>query len=728
MKRAQRQASASSSAITKSLGGIKAGIAGLVSALSIGLLTTVIKNSLDFAGSLGEVSQQLGVSTRDLQNFRAVAGQVGVSQEELEKGLGKLTITLGQVAAGAKAPTKALEAIGISAKDLAGLDTGAAFRKIADGLAKVSDRSQRAAVEVALFGRAGAKLDTMLSGGSAAINELARANEELGGVLSDEQIQNADKTADKLAQLQMVLKTQIAGAVANNADAILGLANALVTLINTLSAAGAAWARYTATVAINMNELKKLNPFADRKALDEASARERGKGGLAGKSVTVTLKPARAYKPPAPVGGANIGQFLAGGGGGGGKKRAGGGGGKDRSAEQAERKRLDSIRDAYRFDEDTRRADMDILRAKQSLATDYVERYALSIQMLDLEKASYEASLQNDVAMGEMTQAQAAILRAKYAIKDGLEREAALVEEEENRQRDYEMLEQKSFEIRQGLLEKQAGLAETSSERRAVELEILKLAYEEKRRALQHIIDTSKDWAEQDAARRDLAALGANRTADEQGVMNSTRGPMEEYLKGVPDTAAKMEEALQSVKVNAIDGIVQGLTDAAMGAQNLADVFKNVAKQIIADLIKIAIQKAITGALGKAFDSFAGGFGGILKGGMSASKAGGALKAQGFARGGSFTVLGKSGVDRNTLSMNGLPIARVSYGERISVSNDNNGGASVRPYFDLRGAVMTADLVAQMNQIGQVSTQRGALLGASGGQQATTRQARRQIP
>ena len=147
MKRAQRQAAASSSAITKSLTGLKAGIAGFVGALSVGMVSQIIKGALDYAGSLGEVSQQLGVTTRDLQAFRYAASQNGISTEEMDKGLGKLTVTLGQVAAGAKAPTKALQAIGISAKDLAGKDTGEAFRMIADGLAKVSDRSQRAAVE-----------------------------------------------------------------------------------------------------------------------------------------------------------------------------------------------------------------------------------------------------------------------------------------------------------------------------------------------------------------------------------------------------------------------------------------------------------------------------------------------------------------------------------------------------------------------------------------------------
>jgi hypothetical protein len=71
---------------------------------------------------------------RTCRRFRFAAGQVGVSQEQLETGLSKLTITLGKVAAGAEAPTKALKAIGISAEELKGKDTGEAFRMISDAL------------------------------------------------------------------------------------------------------------------------------------------------------------------------------------------------------------------------------------------------------------------------------------------------------------------------------------------------------------------------------------------------------------------------------------------------------------------------------------------------------------------------------------------------------------------------------------------------------------------
>jgi len=61
-----------------------------------------------------------------------------------------------------------------------------------------------------------------------------------------------------------------------------------------------------------------------------------------------------------------------------------------------------------------------------------------------------------------------------------------------------------------------------------------------------------------------------------------------------------------------------------------------------------------------------------------------------------------------------------------NASNDN--GRRGRAYFDLRGAVMTADLVAQMNAIGDVSTMRGAAGGTAGAVRQQQRASRWRIP
>jgi hypothetical protein len=210
-------------------------VEGLFAAFAIGALTEQIKKSLDYAGSIAEVAKTLGVTTTQLQQFRFAASQTGVSQEALELGLKKLTVSIGNAEAGSQKIVKAFGAIGIKVEQLKGQNTGEIFLKVADGLAKYSDRAQRASVETALMSRNGSLLDNMLSGGSARINQLSEAANRLGIVLSADQIVHAEETAHKLEAVKQILEAQIAGVVANNASAILSFSSALATLTSEIA-------------------------------------------------------------------------------------------------------------------------------------------------------------------------------------------------------------------------------------------------------------------------------------------------------------------------------------------------------------------------------------------------------------------------------------------------------------------------------------------------------------
>lgn len=687
MKRAQRQARSSSTAINKSLGIMKAGLAGLAAGLSVGLFVNAIKGALDYAGSLGEVAQQLGVTTRDLQVFRYAAGQVGVSQEQLETGLSKLTITLGRVAAGAKQPAAALNAIGVSVDQLRGKDTGQAFRIIADGLEKVKDRSQRAAVEMALFGRSGAMLDNLLSGGSKAINELALAAEELGIVLSDEQIAKADETADKLAALKTVLSARIAGIVADNADAILGLANALADLVGSIGSALRAWANFRAQMNAGLLELQ---------GMEAAAARARGSAFVSGqnptvpgRSVTIALAPAKQPKAP-PATGANIGKFLGAGGGAKKSPRAK----EDRSAERA-------LSDAFRFDQEIRRAQMDVLRAMQDLSTDAVERYAISIQIKDAERSALDAELQYEVAIHRLTkgeqglsEVQAAQLRAQYDRLDALERQKLIADENARAAEESARLDDLNLDLERDRLQSEAQLAETSAEQRNVQLRLLDLAYRQERARLEAVLaDEQASYAAKEEARRRLANLNQTYGSDRQGVINGTRGPMEQFRAQFGD----ITEELEDLKVRGIMGAVDALTALTEGFGSFRDAALSAIKQVLAELIRLQLMKLAVGLMG-------GGAGGgsAFLGAPGAYEFGGG-SVFGWAHGGGGIIGGRAGVDRNLLSLNGLPVARVSRGEMLTVTPDGKsmgGGTTINAPITINSPVTrqtATQLASQLN-------------------------------
>lgn len=252
--RAKKEVSTLERHIGRASGAIRAAVGAMFGAIAIDQIVDLTRRGLEYASSLGEVASQLGVTTKALQEYRYAASQAGIEQGEMDQALSQLTRRLGDAASGAKEPAKALEKLGVSVRDANGhvREAGDVIPLIADGLQKIQSPAERAAILVDLFGKSGQKLAPLLEGGAAGVNNLRNAAHELGIVLSDEQIQKADETADKLSAMKQVLEAKIAGAVADNTDSILALADALVKLVDAAGKAAKAW-RYFSNLDFSWN-------------------------------------------------------------------------------------------------------------------------------------------------------------------------------------------------------------------------------------------------------------------------------------------------------------------------------------------------------------------------------------------------------------------------------------------------------------------------------------------
>lgn len=591
MKRAETQAKTSASSIQKSLGLVKAGFAGFISGFSIATITQAIKASLDYAGSLGEVAQQLGVTARELQVFRFAVQQNGGTAEDADKALGKLSLSISRAQSGSKQAVAAFDAVNVKLADLKNLSKEEILGKIADEMKRTGGASANAAAGVAIFGKGFQKIIPVLDQGALGLKAAADEAERFGLILSEEEIQNADITADKIDKLMTAFKVKIAAEVSENADAIGDLISTIAELVGWLERARAALVNFQQNFNLP-NLLFKGDAFGLGVAGRTATA-DVSEGGTA-----LALAKKMGLKIAGAGGGAGSPTpFLGGGGGGGKSKRA---------------PRDTSLRDAFQFEEEQRRADIDILRAKQDLAHDYVDRTALSIQILNLEKEGFEAQLKYEVAAKEKTKAQADAAKLKNDELDHLKRMAVLEQQEEDRQRDYNMLEDRDFDAKMDLLERQADLVETAKERRDIELKIIDLAYEEQRRRLQRIIDESKDWAEIEKARRDLLDSYRNQSADRQGAMQRNRSPIEDYKARYGDITEENEQA-----------VVNGLEDMADALSRVADGWDAV-KEAGLDALKTLLQTLLRNQLNQLFASLL----------PSAGLGAGGLGIPGFALGG----------------------------------------------------------------------------------------------
>jgi hypothetical protein len=750
--------------IESSFKSAKIAVEGLVAAFAIGALTSQIKQSLQYAAAIGEMASTLGVTTKQLQEFRFAAQQVGVSQEALDGGLQRLTVSIGKSKLGSEAQTKAFDALAkashTTVEQLRSGNTGDVFVKVADALSKVTDRSQRAAAEVALFGKTGALLDSLLAGGSARLNALADAAHQLGVVLSEDQIRNAEVTAHKLEALKTVLEANIASTVTANANSILSLAQALSTLTNEILhffsshpqlalaiIGGLAGSRFGVAGAIagtaggyalgekvaenaadqNMDLRFRMQQVQNAKqrylALQKDpgtslnsvvfAATHGGTGNVADaekelrrQTALLQAATAAATAPKPSLGpGVNLPPFLAPKGGRGRKPPA------DRSEELL-----------AQMDKEILQADQEILQSKLGLAGSADQHLQIQVQLVQLEKTVRDKAIDEELAKAEREHAEhkitdaalkeaeskAAQLKAANAIEAQVKLQA-IVEEQLTRadKAQFEASDQqRKFAL--DALHVADQLATTQEDHRRIQLQILDSEINQRRLQLEH----EKQLAIRNGATADeikviqdqIDHLPAERAQGAAVIGQNTMNPLEKWAHDVPKTAAEIKEALQSIEVEGIDKLSDALTSVVMGTESLKQAFHDLAASILADLLKMTIKMLIFRALSAAFGSIGGAGASAGGGGFSSSTAalGGAVP--GFASGGSFLVGGRGGTDMNVLSINGIPKVRVSASETVSVGNDNGPmmpGVNVTNYNDFRGAdpAAVAAISQRINQM-----------------------------
>ncbi len=134
-----------------------------------------IKPTIDLADNLNDISQKTGVAVAELAKYAVAAKNSGTSIEQLAAGFGKLNKNLVEAQNGTGATAAALRAMGISLRDAEGglKNADQITSEVADRFRDFPDGPQKAALAMALFGKAGADLIPLLNGGSAAMKEFS---------------------------------------------------------------------------------------------------------------------------------------------------------------------------------------------------------------------------------------------------------------------------------------------------------------------------------------------------------------------------------------------------------------------------------------------------------------------------------------------------------------------------------------------------------------------------
>lgn len=164
----------------------------------------------DFASAgdkIAKTSRLVGLSVKDYQAFSSAAKRSGMSVEEMDSALKKFNVELGKAKSGDKNALKMFDAI-LGGKKLSGFkDSTEILKEIANGYTKLASAEQKAFVTQSLFGRGGAQMSELLSGGGKGIEKAIADFENTGGGFTEEGTKKAEKFNDTLQEMSETINS-----------------------------------------------------------------------------------------------------------------------------------------------------------------------------------------------------------------------------------------------------------------------------------------------------------------------------------------------------------------------------------------------------------------------------------------------------------------------------------------------------------------------------------------
>lgn len=239
------QASNSMKKLESSAGSLQRGMSALVAinaAQLFGSIASTVGNytqSLVAAGqaqaevidATSKMAARLGFAYGEFAGLALAGDLAGVSMETVGKAATKADIAFVKATQGSKVAEKAFATLGLSLSELGSQSAAERFQTITRAIADLPTEAEKAAAATALFGKAGAELLPLFSGGSEGIAEAARQAERLGLALTSAQGRDVEAMNDSFTMVSKAIGGIVQQVTAQLAPAITAIANTFVEFI-----------------------------------------------------------------------------------------------------------------------------------------------------------------------------------------------------------------------------------------------------------------------------------------------------------------------------------------------------------------------------------------------------------------------------------------------------------------------------------------------------------------
>ena len=230
-ERAAKRAEGASGRLQRAWNSLQRVTKGLVAAkgLLVAGLTAITVRTARYIQEVALMSQQIGVSTEALSSMRYAAEQMaGVGSGQFDMALRRMTRRITEAAAGGGPAAAAIDAMGLSARELARLSPDEQFRRISDAMRQTGDQGTRLRHVMALMDTEGMPLVNMLSQGADAIREVEGEASELGLTLDRDTIRQAEEFRRTMARM----RSMVQGLAIQVATGLLPTLNEFAKLLN----------------------------------------------------------------------------------------------------------------------------------------------------------------------------------------------------------------------------------------------------------------------------------------------------------------------------------------------------------------------------------------------------------------------------------------------------------------------------------------------------------------
>ena len=194
---------------------------GVMAAAAAAVGIAMVKSSLKTIDEQAKLAASLRTTTASMQVLARAADLAGVSQGEVSQATIMMTKSLSQAAQGTGPAVKALQALHLSATDLAKLPIDQKMIKIQDAIQKFIPAAEQAAVASQIFGARAGLIFTRID--SATLRQATKDVKDFGVAVSEKDAAQIQRTNDALSRMGLLwrgISNQLAVAAAPALQAV----------------------------------------------------------------------------------------------------------------------------------------------------------------------------------------------------------------------------------------------------------------------------------------------------------------------------------------------------------------------------------------------------------------------------------------------------------------------------------------------------------------------------